>query len=317
MGYEWIKEMPKAELHCHLDGSMGIATTKKLLDDVGECYEKSELSHRLTAPMDCKSLAEYLERFELPIRALQSKEALELAAYELAVESHKEGVTYQEVRFAPFFHTAGGLTMEEIIAAVIRGQKQAKADVGIDAGVIVCAMRHLSMQDNLAMLASALPFVGKGVVGCDLAGDEKAFATENFAEFFATAREKKVPFTIHAGECGSVESVRTAIAFGAKRIGHGIAMAKDEKLLKLCAAKGIGVELCPTSNLQTKAVGAMEEYPFGIFQSFDVLLSINTDNRTVSATTMTGELTLLAEYYNLTERDLERIYQDTLSMRLL
>jgi adenosine deaminase len=174
-------------------------------------------------------------------------------------------------------------------------------------------MRNLDAGTNLAMLKEAREFLGAGVVGCDLAGDEKAYPTADFADVFAMAKKYEMPFTIHAGECGSADSVRTAIELGARRIGHGIAMRGNVELMALCADKKIGVELCPTSNLQTKALTDFSEYPFAEFYEAGILLSINTDNRTVSDTTCTDEYMRLADAGMFKESMCEKIYRASIA----
>lgn len=306
--------MPKIELHCHLDGSMGLEITQTLLNQRGEQYTIEELRKRLEAPMDCKSLAEYLERFTLPIRCIQTKEGLCKAAWDLAKSAAAENVKYFEVRFAPSFSTEEGLSVCEVIESVEKGLKQAEAEADIRTGILVCGMRNLPMDINLSMLKQARELFGKGVVGCDLAGDEQAYPTAQFEEFFTLAKRLGIPFTIHSGECRSTENIRDAIAFGAKRLGHGIAMEKDEELIRLCAEKRIGVELCPTSNLQTKAVASMQQYPFRRFFDAGIPVSVNTDNRTVSGTSSTKEFSTLCHSCGLSKEEQKKIYQDSVEM---
>lgn len=196
-----------------------------------------ELRKKLVAPMDCSSLAEYLEKFELPLGCLQTKEGLSAAAQDLALSAAKEQVKYLEVRFAPAFSMEQGLSVREILESVRDGLKKAEEKADILTGMIVCTMRNLETEKNIAMLKEAREFLGNGVVACDLAGDEKAYPTAAFADVFATAKKYGMPYTIHAGECGSREEIRTAIELGASRIGHGIAMSGDEELKKIVAEK--------------------------------------------------------------------------------
>lgn len=306
--------MPKIELHCHLDGSMSVDVTGRLLSRLGEDYDREELLHMLTAPEDCKSLAEYLERFDLPIRCLQTREGLFAAAEDLALAAAKEHVKYLEVRFAPSFSTERGLSELAVIESVREGLAAAEEKADICTGIIVCGMRHLDMEVNLGMLKQARELFGAGVVGCDLAGDEKAFANALYAEFFDAAKRYGMPYTIHAGECGSRDNIKDAIALGAKRIGHGIAMRGDAALIRRCADLHIGVEVCPTSNLQTKAIQDFAEYPFMEFYEAGVPLSVNTDNRTVSGTSSTDEFMRLADSSMMNERISERIYRESVEM---
>lgn len=281
--------MIKVELHCHLDGSLNVDFVDEMLRKQGVVYEKEELKKKLKVGPICNSLAEYLEKFELPLLCLQTKEELERAAYELVQEVSKEEVKYIEVRFAPMLHTEKGLTCKEVIESVVEGLQRGSREFGVIANTIVCAMRHHSLGKNIEMLEAARVFVGKGVCALDLAGDEFAYPTDLFQELFERAREWNIPFTIHSGECGSVENVRTAIEFGAKRLGHGIALQKSPELRTLCKEKGIGIEMCPTSNVQTKAVADFEQYPLSLFLEEGLLVSLHTDNRTVSDTTLAKE----------------------------
>ena len=233
--------MPKIELHCHLDGSMSLPLIQKLMQqEKKEPLGLEELREKLVAPMDCSSLAEYLEKFELPLGCLQTKEGLSAAAQDLALSAAKEQVKYLEVRFAPAFSMEQGLSVREILESVRDGLKKAEEKADILTGMIVCTMRNLETEKNIAMLKEAREFLGNGVVACDLAGDEKAYPTAAFADVFATAKKYGMPYTIHAGECGSREEIRTAIELGTSRIGHGIAMSGDEKLKKEVAEYKIG-----------------------------------------------------------------------------
>ena len=306
--------MPKIELHCHLDGSMSPKLVARLLEQRGEHFALEQIRERLEAKKDCHSLAEYLTCFDLPIRCLQTREGLALAAEELALLAAKEKIKYLEMRFAPAFSTKEGLSIREILESVRSGLKAAEEKADILTGMIVCGMRHLSPEENLGMLRESMELFGNGVVGCDLAGDEKAFPTADFAYFFAQAKKYQIPYTIHSGECGSSENIKAAIEMGASRLGHGIAMSGHPELMELCVEKGIGVEMCPTSNYQTKAVTKEQEYPFREFFDAGIPISVNTDNRTVSQTTVTDEFMLLSELGMMNERISERIYKDSVAM---
>lgn len=281
--------MIKVELHCHLDGSLNIDFVDEMLRKQGIVYEREDLKRKLEVRPECTSLTEYLEKFDLPLLCLQTKEGLFRAAYELVRDVSKENVKYIEVRFAPMLSTNQGLTCEEVIASVVDGLKEGEKQYGVYASAVVCAMRHHSLEQNLEMLEVARPFVGKGVCALDLAGDESAFPTKQFRKLFEQATEWGIPFTIHSGETGNVDNIREAIALGAKRLGHGIALRKSPELRKLCEEKKIGIEMCPTSNLQTKAVEGLENYPLELFLQEGLLVSIHTDNRTVSGTNMQKE----------------------------
>lgn len=309
-----MKNTPKIELHCHLDGSLSLELTQKLLKARGEEYSLEELRELLQAPEDCESLSEYLRRFDLPNQVLQQPQELREAAYDLGRRAAQENVKYLETRFAPKFSTAEGLSVRRVLESVIEGFRQAESKFDIRTGVIVCGMRGLNENANLSMLREAMELYGFGVVACDLAGDEKAYPVTEYTYFFEEAKKYGMPFTIHAGECGSRENIRGSIALGASRIGHGIAMLRDRQLQKLCADQRIGVELCPTSNLQTKAIWSLDKYPFREFFDAGIPLSINTDNRTVSGTDMTRELCLIRDAFTLKEEEIKRIYRDSVEV---
>ena len=298
----------RVELHCHLDGSLNIDSVQEMLKEQGVIYEREELRKKLEVEPDCTSLTEYLEKFDLPLRCLQTKEGLRRAAYELVRDVAAEGVRYIEVRFAPMLSTEQGLSCREVIASVVEGLKAGEREYRVFASAIVCAMRHHSLEQNIQMLTEAREFFGKGVCALDLAGDESAFPTSLFRSLFIQAKEWGIPFTIHSGECGNVDNIREAIELGAQRLGHGIALEKSEELRKLCREKGIGIEMCPTSNLQTKAVETFESYPLKQFMEEGLLVSIHTDNRTVSGTTLTDEEVVVREQLQLPQ---EVIHQCT------
>lgn len=286
-----LKTVSKAELHCHLDGSLRLSTLQQLL------HRPNLTQADIEAPLRCHNLAEYLEKFDLPLTALQTEKQLETAAHDLLIDMSREMITYAEIRFAPMLHTGAGLTCEQVIESVLCGLRQAEKELAaaedphpIQAQLIICAMRHHSFQLNLKALRAALAFHGCGVCAMDLAGDEAAYPMDQFQDLFQAVRKEGLPFTIHAGECGSAANIREAVSLGARRIGHGIALQKDPALLKELAEKGIGIEMCPTSNLQTGAVQNWSSYPLPLFMQAGAMVSIHTDNRTVSGTTLTAEL---------------------------
>lgn len=286
-----IQQLPKIDLHCHLDGSLTKAMIERYVDQV-------VTPQMLTVSDHCQSLTEYLEKFDLPLQCLQSESGLEDGAYSFVEEAARDNVQYVEVRFAPMLSVHDSLNCEKVIEVVRKGMERGKETFGVRYGIIVCAMRNHSVEQNLKMLKCAREFLGYGVCALDLAGDESAYPTLQFRELFQEANRLEMPFTIHSGETGNLENVRVAYELGAKRIGHGIALKKDPELMRAYAAAGIGVEMCPTSNFQTKAVRSWEEYPLRQFMDAGIQVSIHTDNRTVSGTTMTKELTKIYEQYD-------------------
>ncbi len=309
-----FKTLPKVELHCHLDGGMDMDLVAEYLASKGEKMTREELTTRLVVPANCTSLADYLKCFDLPIQVLQTKENLRRQAYALAKADALEGVTYLQTRFAPNFHKNEGLSLDEILDSVALGLEDAKKEFGIESGILVCAMRHMSLEDNMAVLKAAREHLGSGVVGFDIAGDEASFPMEMFTDLFKEAKRLEIPFTIHAGECGRAENVRGAIELGTRRVGHGIAMDGHADIMKMCADKHVGVEMCPTSNLQTHALESLNDYPIRRYLEAGIPVSINTDNRTVSGISLSHEYEVLDDIFHFTDEDLRRIYRDSVDV---
>ena len=308
------KAIPKIELHCHLDGSLNMKLIKEEMARVGRNYSLEELKTLVTAPEECPSLVEYLSRFDIPLDCVQDRDFLRHAAYRLAMDAAEENVVYLEVRYAPVTALRGGMTLGETMEEVEAGLAQARKESGIETGIICCGMRHLPMEENLAMVEAVKTHMDKGVVACDLAGDEQGFPNRLFTEYFAACRKADIPLTLHAGEQGSKENIRVAVEAGAKRVGHGIAMGGDKELIELCRSHKVGAEMCPTSNFQTKACTSWEQYPLKEFMDAGLLFNLNTDNRTVSGTNMEKELEIVDKFYKLTDNQMETIYRNSVEM---
>jgi adenosine deaminase len=304
---------PKIDLHCHLDGSLPLLTVQKLASRSGIKVpkRKNDVKEVLRAPEKCQDLAEYLTYFDLPVACLQTQENLREAAYDTVCEAAKEHVIYMELRFAPLLHTSQGLNCRQVVDAVTAGINDAKKVTKMEAGVIACAMRHHNVEDNIQMLRDVLEFHGRGLYGFDIAGDEKRYPIGAHSRFYYEAGRNGVPFTIHAGECGSVINVLDALAMGAMRIGHGIAVAKDARAMQECVNKKVCLELCPTSNLQTKAAESIEQYPFRKLLNAGVAVTVNTDNRTVSDTTLEKEMRLLRESFGLSSEEEKQLTRNS------
>lgn len=292
---EWIRNLPKIDLHCHLDGSMDIETVRSLLGKEEQAIQDSELSERLQVSEDCTSLTEYLQKFELPLSCLQVEEGLKLATTRLLKQAADENVQYIEIRFAPMLSVHPDLSCKKVIESVVQGLKEGEKKYPARGGIIVCAMRHHSVEKNIEMLKVAREMLGYGVCALDLAGDESLYPTKLQRELFYMAKKWEMPFTIHSGECGSIENIEEAITLGASRLGHGIALKKSPALIEECRKRRIGIEMCPSSNKQTKAVSSWDEYPLELFLQNGLLATINTDNRTVSRTSITKELMIAYE----------------------
>ncbi|MBR3832835.1 MAG: adenosine deaminase [Lachnospiraceae bacterium] len=288
------------DLHCHLDGSFSPEFIKKA---TGDSRDLTILNKLLSAPDNCSSLTEYLTCFDLPIKALQTKENITSGVLDVLSKAHNDGMKYIELRFAPSCSMEEGLSLPEIYEAAITGSKLGFEKYGIYSNIILCAMRHHDTSTNMKILDTMYDYVGHGICALDLAGDESMFPNQDFTDLFKKAKAMNIPFTIHSGECGSVENVRLAMEFGARRIGHGIALIKDASLMEDIKNMRIGLELCPVSNFQTKAWTDYATYPLRNFLDKGLLATINTDNRTVSQTSMARELSLASSKLNITKRD--------------
>ncbi|MGN0435385.1 MAG: adenosine deaminase [Wujia sp.] len=306
-----ISKLPKIDLHCHLDGSFSTAYVRNTLHPE---QSDEELLNMLQAPELCYDLAEYLTRFDIPISCLDSREHITAGVLDVLTGAAAENVLYMELRFAPTCSLNSSLTYKDIYEAAIEGCRIGKEKLGIDSNIIACAMRHHSIEQNLAVLKNAREFLGSGLCALDLAGDEAAFPNKGFDYLFTEAVRIGMPFTIHSGECHSVENVKYALDSGASRVGHGIALVKAPELLSDCRRKGLGLELCPTSNFQTRAVAPEEPYPLRYFLDNHLLATVNTDNRTVSNTTITKELETVCEKHGIHEEDLLTLYQNSVEI---
>lgn len=287
------------DLHLHLDGAVTSDIAKRLADMQGIELpaEGEELEKLLSVGDDCKDLNEFLECFELPLKLLQTAEALEECAFLVAEKMREQGVIYAEIRFAPQLHCERGLTQRDAVKAVIRGLSRSE----LMTGLILCCMRGEGNEEkNIETASLAEEYHGKGVCALDLAGAEGLFPTKNFAELFAKVCESGVPFTIHAGEADGADSVRKALEFGAARIGHGVRIYEDPELVSLIAERGIPLEMCPNSNRLTHAVEDMENYPFMDYLDRGIKVTINTDDPAIERTDIAAEFRYMEGRYGLT-----------------
>ena len=289
------------DLHLHLDGALSLATVRKLsaLSNISLPQSDETLLAKLTVPTPCTSLLDYLTCFDLPVSLMQQAAALTLAAENVCKRLSAEGLSYAELRFAPALHTRQGLTVEQVVGAVLLGVQASR----FPCGLILCAMRGASTEANEATLAAARTFLGQGVVALDLAGAESLYPTADYAPLFAKARTYNIPFTIHAGEADGPHSIRAALAMGASRIGHGVRAIEDPALVSKLAQTGVTLECCLTSNAQTGAVASLADHPLRTLLAAGVRVTLNTDNPTVSATTLAKEFTLARQMLGVTNAE--------------
>lgn len=299
------------DLHLHLDGSLtpeDILSLAEIAQIPLPCDDRDSLRPLLQVDPDCRNLGEYLEKFDLPLQVLQTEQTISLSVYYLIKRLAADRLVYGEIRFAPQLHQAGGLSQQQVVAAAVAGLEKGVREFGIPAQLILCCMRDgNNQQANMETVRAAKEFLGKGVCALDLAGNEAAFPTKDFAEIFQIARDSNVPFIIHAGEAAGAESVWQALDLGAKRIGHGIRAIEDAALVAALREKKTPLEMCFTSNLQTKAANSPERYPLCAFLQQGLSVTVNTDNMTVSGTDLRREYRLLKEAFGLTEEVLQEI----------
>lgn len=310
-----LLNLPKIELHCHLDGSLRVETAIELAkkEEIElESYEYDKVKELLVIPEECESLNDYLKRFDLPVSILQRPENLERVAFELMEDANKENVKYIEIRFAPLFHLEKGMTQEEVIASVIKGIRKAEELYDIRGNVILSCLRHHSVDSVYEVIEAGKKFIGKGVVAIDLAGCELENFVKPYEEVMKAAREAGFRVTIHAGETGYGKNVRDAIELlGAERIGHGLFIFNDEEAYNLVKNKGVTLEMCPKSNIDTKGVTKYEEHPIYKYHKDNIKVNLSTDNRTVSNITLTEEFENVDEAFNIDFEDYKKIYLDS------
>ena len=298
---ELVHRLPKTDLHVHLDGSVRISTILNLAKK-GKielpALNEEELEKLIVCGPHTESLEDYLRGFHIVNLVLQSKEGLKCAAYELAEDATKENVRYMEVRYAPILHANKGLSLTDISQAVLDGLQMAEEDFGIKTGVIICGIRNMDSSISLQMAELAVAFKHKGVVGFDLAGGEYNNPAKVHKEAFDLARKNNLNITIHAGEADGADSIHQALhACGAHRIGHGTRLIEDEDLLNYVNDHRIPLEVCIKSNFDTKAVTDVHSHPIAVYLDKGLRVTINTDNRTISDTTVTDEYMLAIQNF--------------------
>ena len=305
-----LHELPKADLHVHLDGSIRVATAMELSKANGVSLPDNEKEARdhLSVKGQVENLNEYLDNFDIILKLLQDYDALKRVAYELAEDAAQENVTYMEVRYSPILHQKKGLSLEQVIDAVLEGLKEAEQKYPIKTGIIICAIRSFNRSRSLRLAELAVQYKRKGVVGFDLAGGEEDNPAKEHAKAFYTIRKKCINCTVHAGEAYGPASIHQAIhACGAHRIGHGTRLYEDVDLMNYVRDHRIPLEVCLTSNVQTKAVMRIEHHAFKKYLDNGLRVTLNTDNRLISRTTMTDELWLAVQTWDLNYKQIEKV----------
>ncbi len=319
MNSELLQQLPKAELHNHLDGGLRVQTVIELADEIGytalPTTDAADLSDWFFQD-ESGSLEAYLAGFEHTIAVMQTSDGIERVAYEAGMDLAADGIIYAEIRFAPMLNTRRGLVREDVLEAALEGFRRATAATGVPIGLIVDAMRN--GDESLTDARAAVRFAGQGVVGFDLAGPENGFPPDDHLPACRLAKESGLGLTIHAGEADGPDSVHRAIArCGADRIGHGIRIMDDTEVsdgritplggvASLVRDRQIPLEVCPTSNLHTLGINPAD-HPLGLLNRAGFNITLNTDNRLMSRISLTDEFAFAVEYHGFTRDDLHRV----------
>ena len=305
---ENIQALPKAELHCHLDGSLRIPTILELAENQGfplPTQNEKDLSDLLFVEDKIHNLEEYLHRFEITLSVMQTAESLQRCTYELLEDAAKENIRYIEIRYSPILHTKNGMTMEETLDAVKCGLERGQKDFNIRSGIIICGIRDISPKISLQLAEVAVAFKDMGVVGFDLAGVEENFPAKKHKDAFYLIQNNNINSTIHAGEAYGPESIHQAIHYcSANRIGHGTRLHEDNDLLNYIKDHRIALEICLSSNIHIGSVKSLKDHPFKKYFDENLRVTLNTDNRLMSNTSLTNEYLLAADTFKLNYRDI-------------
>lgn len=289
----FFQDLPKTDLHCHLDGSLRLSTLIELAHEQGIALPSVDpvaLAKVMGLGQIHKDLVGYLKAFDITCSVMQVESAIYRVAYELVEDAASENVWHIEIRFAPHFLMQKGLTMERVALAAATGARDAGEKYGVSTGIILCAMRMFSPEQSVEVAKTAVKLFNHGVIALDLAGPEDGYPPNKHVTGFFHVLEHFMNTTIHAGEAFGPQSIRQAIEeCGAHRIGHGTRLYQDPELLAQVAQKRTPIEACLTSNLQTNAIDDLRKHPAGDYLHAGVCVTLNTDNRLMSATNMVKE----------------------------
>ena len=306
-----LHALPKTDLHCHLDGSLRLRTMLELAEEQGirlPADSEDGLAKSMKIGQRHGSLEEYLKGFDITLSVLQTEEALYRAAYELAIDAAAENCRLIEVRYAPVLHLQKGLKPTVVVEAVLEGLRAATRENGILAGVLVCGIRNMSPDTSLRLAELSVAYKNRGVLGFDLAGAEHGNPAKDHQQAFQLILNNNINCTVHAGEAYGPPSIAQALHYcGAHRIGHGVRLREDGDLLNYVNDHRIPIECCPSSNVQTGAVMDLATHPFKFYLDFGIRVTLNTDNRLITDTTVTKELLLMSQTFGLTADDIRNV----------
>jgi adenosine deaminase len=306
-----LHQLPKTDIHCHLDGCLRARTVLELADQQGvklPTRRPAQLAKLLQAGRRTRNLGDYLKIFDITLSVMQENEALYRIAHELVEDAAAENVRHLEVRFSPILHRRRRLSFEDIVDPVIAGLRDAGAQHRVSTGVIICGIRSMNPRTSKALAELALAYKGRGVLAFDLAGQEKDYPAKAHRAAFQLVLKNNINVTVHAGEAFGPASIAQALHYcGAHRIGHGTRLREDEDLMRYVNDHRIPLEVCLSSNVQTRAARSVREHPFGFYFRHGLRVTLNTDNRLMSATTVTQELMLAARAFRLSPYEIKRI----------
>ncbi len=308
-----IQDISKVELHCHLDGSVSSGLIKQLAAE----QQIPLIEDNLIVSEACESLDEYLQCFDEILKVLQTTDSLKRAVVDVVNQADRDNVKYIEIRFAPMLHMEKGLGLPEIFEAVEAGVETAVASTGIKVNLLVCAMRQQDATVNTVLFDYLQQRNSQFVCGIDFAGPEAPFPPNTIETQIEYGVNKGFNLTLHAGECGCMHNVMESIRLGAKRIGHGVAINQDEVALQEVKAQNILLEMCPKSNIQTKAIQDLSDLNLPYLLQEEIPFLINTDNRTVTQTSLNEEYQLLLEHHLITLDQIETINQNAINFAFL
>lgn len=300
---ELLEKLPKTDLHVHLDGSLRPETMIELAREYGKtmpAWDAEELGDYMHVK-DARNLVDYLARFETTLSVMQTADSLERVAFELAEDCARENLRYVEVRYSPVLNIAGGLTLQEAVEAPLRGLRRAEKEYGIRTAVIICGIRNMSTETSMDLADLTVEYKHNGVVAFDLAGAEENNPAKHHREAFYRVVNANIAATIHAGEAYGPESIHQALHFcNANRIGHGTRLHEDPDLMQYVNDFRIPLEICLTSNVQTRVAADFKDHPVRLYYDEGLVVTLNTDNRLMSATTVTDEYWRAHEHLGFT-----------------
>lgn len=296
-----LLRLPKVELHCHLDGSLRLSTILDLAQKQKvklPAHDLQKLKKILIIGNKRGTLEEYLARFDITLSVMQTPQSLSRIAYELIADAAAENIRYIEVRYSPILHTKKGMSAEDSILAVKKGLKRGQKEFGVKSGIIICGIRNISPKLSLKLADLTCRYKNKGVVGFDLAGPEENFPAKDHREAFYLILNNNINITIHAGEAFGPASIHQAIHYcGAHRIGHGTRLKEDKDLMNYVNDRRIPLEICLKSNWHTYSVRSMKQHPLKYYYDQGIRITLNTDNRLMSNTTLTQEFMLVRDLF--------------------